>query len=225
MTAPVSRETRVPEPPLAARGLFGEALPRAIAFAELLCGPAVERGLLGPREAPRIWSRHLLNCGVVAGLPPAGATVADVGSGAGLPGILWAVQRPDLQLTLLEPSLRRSNFLREAVQALALGNVDVLRTRAEQLPSSCTYRVVAARAVAPLERLAQWCLPLLQPGGELIALKGATAASELRAARPALNRLGATSGSVSTYGEGIVSPPTTVVRVRVVAPGERRRSR
>lgn len=225
MTAPVSRETGVPEPPFTARSLFGDALPQAIALAGLLCGPAVDRGLLGPREAGRIWSRHLLNCGVIAPVLSERATVADVGSGAGLPGLVWALQRPDLRLTLIEPNLRRSDFLLEAVQALNLRNVEVVRARAEELSDAGTFDVVAARAVAPLGRLARWCLPLVAPGGELIALKGASAAAELAAARPTLARLGATTAAVCTYGEGIVSPPTTAVRVRVAGPGERRRGR
>lgn len=225
MSAPVSRETEVPEPPSSARSLFGDALPQAIGLARLLCGPAVDRGLLGPREAGRIWSRHLLNCGVIAPVLSEQATVADVGSGAGLPGLVWALQRPDVRFTLIEPNLRRFDFLHEAVQALDLRNVELVRARAEDLPDSCIFGVVAARAVAPLERLARWCLPLVAPGGELIALKGASAAAELAAARPTLARLGATTAAVCTYGEGIVCPPTTAVRVHVTSVGERRRSR
>jgi len=210
MTGGVSRET----PPQAAR-VFGPALERVVRFADILATDGRERGLLGPRETERLWQRHLLNCGVVAPALPAAARVADVGTGAGLPGVVWALARPDLSVTLIEPSLRRSTFLHEVTAALHLDNVTVMRSRAEDLHGQATFGVVTARAVAPLERLLRWCLPLVEPGGELIALKGSSAPVELAAARPLLHQMRATSAAVTTYGEGVVDPVTRAVHVRM----------
>lgn len=222
MTTRVSRETEAI--PAAARTLFAAALPQATALAALLSGPGAQRGLVGPREDERLWSRHLLNCGVVAAHLPPRSTVADVGSGAGLPGVVWALLRPDVKLTLIEPSLRRSAFLHEVVQALSLPNVEVVRARAEGLHGTRSFDVVTARGVAPLPRLLPWCLPLLAPGGELIALKGASAAAELAAVRPSLSEMGATIAVIKTYGEGMVRTPTTAVHVRVAGERTGRRS-
>jgi 16S rRNA (guanine527-N7)-methyltransferase len=211
----VSRETAVPDPPEAARALFGDRLDVVVAYVGLLATDGVVRGLIGPREVPRLWDRHILNCAAVAELIPAGALVDDVGSGAGLPGIVLAVQRPDLQIALVEPLLRRTVFLAEAVEQLGLTNVTVVRQRAEERAASQPQRdVVTARAVAPLERLAGWCLPLLKPGGVLLALKGSSAADELREASGSLRKLGGVGGEVVTVGVGLVDPPTTVIRVQ-----------
>jgi 16S rRNA (guanine527-N7)-methyltransferase len=172
-------------------------------YAAWLAGAGVERGLLGPREADRLWDRHLLNCAVVGVLLAPGDRVVDVGSGAGLPGIPLALARPDCTVVLLEPLARRAAFLDEVVADLGLApRVTVVRGRAED--HAGTYDVVTARAVAPLERLAGWCLPLLRPGGRLLAIKGARAAAEVAAA-PALR------ARVEQVGAGIVDPPTTVV--------------
>lgn len=171
------------------------------------------RGLLGPREVPRIWDRHVLNCAVLTQLLPGGTRVCDIGSGAGLPGLVLAIARPDLSVVLLEPLLRRYDFLVETVEALSLTNVTVRRARAEDLHGELAVPVVTARAVASLDRLAAWALPLLAPGGQLLALKGASAESELRGAAPTLRRLGAVNWSLETVGSGVVTPPTTVVRV------------
>jgi 16S rRNA (guanine527-N7)-methyltransferase len=210
--SPVSRETTA----LAAR-VFGTALPLAERYAALLVGPGVERGLLGPREAERVWERHLLNCAVVAPALPSQARVADVGSGAGLPGLVLALVRDDLRVHLVEPLQRRSDFLHEAVTALGLANVVVHRARAEELAGELDVDVVTARAVAPLDRLAGWCLPLLPAGGTLLALKGVRAAEELAQAEPVLRRLGAAEWSVEQYRLDELSEPTTVVRVAVPA--------
>lgn len=203
----------VPPPPSAAVDLFGARLPSAVAYARLLAGPGVQRGLLGPREVPRLWDRHILNCAAVAPGLPEGARVADLGSGAGLPGLVVAIARPDLRVTLIEPLLRRATFLSEAVAALGLGNVVVLRARAEEPAAGGGYDVVLARAVAPLDRLARWALPLLRPGGTLLALKGSTAADELEAAAPALAALGATGWRLGVRGLPGLEPPPTVVEV------------
>lgn len=178
-------------------------------YADLLAGPGVDHGLIGPREVPRLWDRHLTNCGVVLPRVPANASVADVGSGAGLPGLVWAIGRPDLRVTLIEPLLRRTRFLDDAVAALGLSNVQVVRARAEEVEQ--TFDVVTARAVAPLEKLARWCLPLVRSGGALLALKGRTAEEEVASARRVLGRLGATDVRVATYGD--LEIPTTVVEV------------
>jgi 16S rRNA (guanine527-N7)-methyltransferase len=168
---------------------------------------------MGPREAPRVWQRHILNCAVISPAFAASQTVCDLGSGAGLPGIVLAVARPDLHLTLLEPLLRRATFLDEVVSSLALDNVVVRRGRAEELTRTDVFDVVTARAVAPLEKLARWALPLLGAGGELIAIKGRAATDEIAAARLGLAALGAGRVQVETYGRGIVDPETTVVRI------------
>jgi len=196
-----------------AREVFGEALPVAERYAAFLADAGVERGLIGPREVDRLWERHLINCAVVAEVIPADARVVDVGSGAGLPGIVLAIVRPDLRITLLEPLLRRTTFLNECVDMLNLPNVDVHRARAEDVADEYSVDVVTARAVAPLERLAAWALPLLRPGGELLALKGERAATELDEAAPVLERFGARTAELLQVGQGMVDPPTTLVRV------------
>lgn len=188
-------------------------------YAELLSTAGVERGLIGPREVPRLWDRHLLNCAVAVPLVPEGASVIDVGSGAGLPGIVWGIVRPDITVTCLEPLQRRATFLEEAVTELGLvGRVQVVRARAEDIVrgrgpvTSLRARIVTARAVAPLDRLAGWTVPLVQPGGELLALKGRSASEEVEASRTVLEKLGVVSVEIVECGEGVVEPPTTVVR-------------
>lgn len=202
--------------PHAAEAVFGERLPDAVRYAELLADVGVKRGLIGPREVPRLWERHLLNCAVLSEAVPEGLTVCDVGSGAGLPGIPLALVRPDLRITLLEPLLRRTTFLQEVVELLGLEHVTVVRGRAEEVLGTLSpVHVVTARAVAPLDRLAGWGVPLLRPYGEMLALKGDTAEEELKGARAALSKLGVVESSVLHVGEGLVDPLATVVRVEV----------
>jgi 16S rRNA (guanine527-N7)-methyltransferase len=189
-------------------------------YAEILATRGVERGLLGPREVPRLWPRHLANCAVVAMEEreriPEGCHVADVGSGAGLPGLVWALVRPDLRITLIEPLLRRASFLSEVVDELGLATrVEVVRTRAEDLAG--TYEVVTARAVARLPQLLQWTLPLTAPNGWLVALKGSGAAAEVADARAVLLQLHAGRVEVRTYGVQILVEPTTAVLVERLA--------
>ena len=211
----VSRETAGPPPALPA--WLEPAGPDLAAFAELLAHEGVTRGLIGPREVPRLWSRHLLNCAVVVDptldLVPGGSRVADVGSGAGLPGLVWAIVRPDLRVVLIEPLLRRSTFLAEAVAELGLGErVEVWRGRAEDAASDLAPAdVVTARAVAPLDRLLGWTAPLLRPGGVLVALKGSSAQEEIDGAAAAAAATGMTGLHVREVGAGIVDPPTTLV--------------
>ena len=201
----VSRET--------AALVFGAALGQAERYAELLATEGVTRGLLGPREADRLWSRHLLNSAVVAEGCPADGLVADIGSGAGLPGIPVALVRPTLRVRLVEPLLRRATFLAEVVADLGLANVEVVRARAEE--SRWTADAITARAVAPLARLVPWCLPLVAPGGSLLAVKGDRAEAELAEADGLLRRSGVVSWAVEEYGRGLVEPPVRVVRIRV----------
>ncbi len=206
----------LPPAPEQARTIFGDRYADAVRYAELLADAGVGRGLIGPREVPRLWERHILNCAVLSDVVPENVAVCDVGSGAGLPGIPLALVRPDLRITLLEPLLRRTTFLEEAAELLGLDNVTVVRGRAEEMIGHLPpVEVVTARAVAPLDRLAGWGLPLLRPHGEMLALKGDTAEEELKAARAALDRLGAVRSSVVLAGVGMVDPPSTVVRVSV----------
>ncbi|GII63349.1 ribosomal RNA small subunit methyltransferase G [Sphaerisporangium krabiense] len=210
----MAESDELPDAPAVAREVFtGEAWPRAQAFAEMLAGPGVVRGLLGPREIPRVWDRHLLNCAVVAEAVPQAAHLVDIGSGAGLPGLVLAIVRPDVHVTLLEPLLRRTTFLEECVEGLKLDNVEVLRGRAEELAGKRTFDVASARAVAPLDRLLSWSMPLLRPGGLLLAMKGERAAEELDAATQQLRSYGAETAELVTVGRGKVDPPATLVRV------------
>lgn len=198
-----------------AKRVFGDHYPKAVAFTEMLAEQGVERGLIGPREVDRLWERHVLNSAVVAELFPTGSRVVDVGSGAGLPGIPLAIARPDLDLTLLEPMARRVAWLTEVVEALGL-NVDVVRGRAEEGPVRERLSgsdAVTARAVAPLERLARWCLPLLRPGGRLVALKGESAAEEIERDAEAVRRAGGVRPAVTVCGGDVLEVPTTVVLV------------
>jgi 16S rRNA (guanine527-N7)-methyltransferase len=210
---------------LAAR-LFGERLSLAVTYARMLATDGVVRGLIGPREVPRLWDRHLLNCAVLIELLPSGASVVDIGSGAGLPGIVLAVARPDLAVILVEPMARRTAFLTEAVTVLELVNVTVIRARAEECAGDVSPAdVVTARAVAPLDRLATWCLPFVTPGGRLLALKGASAAEEVVIHREAVERLGGAPPVVREVGRGLVVPPAIVIEVvreRVITSTERR---
>ncbi|ESP98831.1 16S rRNA (guanine(527)-N(7))-methyltransferase RsmG [Streptomyces sp. CHA1] len=212
----MTEAAELPEAPAVAREVFGERFPDAVRYAELLADAGVRRGLIGPREVPRLWERHLLNCAVLSEAIDEGVSVCDVGSGAGLPGIPLALVRPDLNITLLEPLLRRTTFLTEVVELLGLDHVTVVRGRAEEVLGKLPpVHVVTARAVAPLERLAGWGVPLLRPYGEMLALKGDTAEEEVKSASAALSKLGAVSTSVVQVGEGIVAPLSTVVRVEV----------
>lgn len=204
----------------AAAEVFGSALVRAERFAELLTEHGVERGLIGPREVDRLWERHLLNSAVIGERIPDGLRVVDVGSGAGLPGIPLAIARPDLEITLIEPMARRVDWLTEVVAELEL-DVRVLRGRAEEKTIRSeigTVDVATARAVAPLGRLAGWCLPLLREGGMMLALKGASARDEIDRDAAAITRAGGGTPTVSECGVGLVEVPTTVVIVERIRP-------
>ncbi len=208
--------------------VFGDRVPEAQRYVDLLAVAGTARGLIGPREGERLWERHVMDCAALARWCPADGHVIDVGSGAGLPGVVLALARPDLSLTLVEPMQRRVTWLTEVVDDLGIAagrttdgvparGVRVVRARAEDC--GVTAGTVTARAVAPLDRLAGWCLPLVEPGGQLLAMKGRSAPEELAAALPRLRRLRAASWEVVTAeppaagGDRLVA--TTVVRVTV----------
>ncbi|MCW2816416.1 MAG: rRNA m(7)G-527 methyltransferase [Nocardioides sp.] len=194
-----------------------ERLPLAEAYAEHLASAGVVRGLIGPRETPRLWDRHLLNSAVLAQVVPDGASVADVGSGAGLPGIPLAIARPDLRVVLIEPLLRRATFLTEVVDALGLDNVEVLRGRAEELHRSADlapgFDVVTSRAVAGLGQLVDWCMPLVHAHGVLLGLKGSSVRDELDGARRTLTSWGCSEPEVVELGADLLTESTFAVRI------------
>ncbi|HEU0191257.1 MAG TPA: 16S rRNA (guanine(527)-N(7))-methyltransferase RsmG [Mycobacterium sp.] len=209
----VAEASSAGEPPAAAAEVFGERLPLACRYAEKLAGAAVERGLLGPREVPRIWDRHLINSAVVGELLGHGDKIADVGSGAGLPGLALAIARPDLRVVLIEPLLRRSEFLRETVADLGL-TAEVVRGRAEEAAVRSAVSdmdAVVSRAVASLDKLTRWSLPLLRPGGCMLAIKGERAPAEVGEHRRVMIALGADDVRVVRCGVNYLSPPATVV--------------
>jgi 16S rRNA (guanine527-N7)-methyltransferase len=211
LNAPASATDGCQPEPDSVAAVFGSAADSARLFARILATRGMEEGLLGPREVPRLWDRHLLNCAVVAELIDERCrTLVDFGSGAGLPGIVLAMVLPDLQVTLLEPMERRCRFLSECVAELGLANASVRRGRAED--TEMRADVATARAVAPLGRLAELATSLVLPGGMVLAIKGRTAADELKNARPALRRVGARGAEVVRAGQGKVVPATTVVR-------------
>lgn len=216
MNDSVSRET--PPAPEAAVGVFSVRLAMAERYADLLAGEGVVRGLIGPREVPRLWERHLVNCALLGEAIDQDLDVCDIGSGAGLPGIVLALSRPDLRLTLVEPLLRRVTFLQEVVRELELPNVEVIRSRAEELHGKRDFSVVTSRAVAPLDRLLAWSMPLVQQGGELIAMKGSSVHEEIKQAEASLKKYGAGVVLVEEFGADLVDRPTTVIRVEATAP-------
>jgi 16S rRNA (guanine527-N7)-methyltransferase len=207
----VSRET--PAVLESAQRVFSARLETAVRYAELLATEGTVRGLIGPREVPRLWERHILNCAALVDLIPQGADVCDVGSGAGLPGLVLAIARPDLRITLVEPLLRRTTFLSEVIGELALEGVEVIRGRADLLHGQHEFDVVTSRAVAPLGRLLQWSMPLVSSGGVAMAMKGSSAATEVVASRRVWRALGCTDPEVLEVPVPGSEEPTFVVRV------------
>ncbi|MGB8379676.1 MAG: 16S rRNA (guanine(527)-N(7))-methyltransferase RsmG [Dermatophilaceae bacterium] len=205
----------VPATPAIAAHVFGPRIGVAEEYARLLAGTGIDHGLLGPRERPRVWERHILNCAVIAHGFTSEADVLDVGSGAGLPGVVLAIARPDLHVTLVEPLQRRTSWLQRTISDLRLENVSLRRGRAESLWGDVRGRYVTARAVARLSTVSMWCLPLLEPGGSLLVMKGATAEAELAVDRPEIECLGGRRMRVEAYGIGLVDPPSLVVRIEV----------
>lgn len=210
-TAP--SESELESEPAAAGAVFGAALPAARRFVDLLAGPGTVRGLIGPRESGRLWTRHVLNCAVAAAVIPTGARVVDVGSGAGLPGIPMALARSDLRIDLVETLLRRTVFLDDVVADLGLTNrCRVMRGRAEDAVARVGGAdAVTARAVAPLAKLAAWTAPLLRDDGLFVALKGTSAPEEIERDRAACAAVGIIDLSVRLVGGDLLAEPTTLV--------------
>jgi 16S rRNA (guanine527-N7)-methyltransferase len=201
--------------------LFGASLPTMLRYAELLAGPGVERGLIGPREVERLWERHLLNCGAVAELIGPELRVVDVGSGGGLPGLVLAIARPDLRYDVAGAAAAADRLSLRMRGELELRNVEVRRGRAEEWAGRVNADLVTARAVAPLEKLIGWCLPLLAPKGRMLALKGEAAAAELDRVAPSLSALGAVDWGVVSVGAELGDAATRVVRIDLGAKGYR----
>ncbi len=197
----------------ALRDWFGDHYAAVDAYRAMLAGEGVRRGLIGPREVDRLWERHVLNSAAVAPFLPESGSLVDIGSGAGLPGVVLAAMRPDLDVVLLEPMARRTTWLTEVLEATGI-RAEVVRGRAEELHGRRTFDAATARAVAPMDRLAGWALPLLRPGGELLALKGRSAQEELDAAGDTLHRLGGSAGEVLDAPTLPGVDATVVVRVR-----------
>lgn len=203
--------------PPAAAEIFGDNLEKAIAYHESLATDGSVRGFIGPREVPRLWDRHILNCGVIGEAMDEGISVADIGSGAGLPGIPLAIARPDLNITLIEPLLKRSVYLNEVKEALNLDNVTVIRGRAEEKvvrKQVGLVDIVTSRAVAPLDKLATWSLPLVKIGGRMVAMKGSSVEEEIERDAKEIRKAGGTDIKVYTVGEALLSEPTTLISIR-----------
>lgn len=197
--------------PESANAIFGPQIEKARAFAQKLANDSDDLGLLGPRELDKLWSRHILNSAVVTETVKAGDLVADVGSGAGLPGIPMAIALPEAHFILIEPMERRSNWMLEVIEDLGLNNVEVRRARAEEV-LDLTFDIVTARAVAALDKLLRLTVHLLKPGGSLIALKGSKAAEEIEAAKRLQKKLGIASFEIQICGEKFLAEPTSVVK-------------
>ena len=200
--------------PDTAEGVFGSQIGLARQYAQKLANDSDELGLLGPRELDKIWSRHILNSAVVAELIKPGDLVADVGSGAGLPGIPMAIAAPESNFVLIEPMERRASWLQEMVGELDLENVEVIRARAEEVEGG-EFDVVTARAVAALDKLLRLCVPLLKPGGKVIALKGSKAPEEILEAQKLKKKLKIESFEIVVCGENFLAEPTSVVETRL----------
>lgn len=194
-----------------AKEIFGDRLDLAVAYHDSLATTAAERGFIGPKEVERLWERHILNCAVVGEAFAPDLKVADIGSGAGLPGIPLAIARPDLQITLIEPLLKRSVYLGEVKEALNLDNVTVVRGRAEEQKKG-QFDAVTSRAVAPLGKLAGWSLPLVKHGGQMVALKGASVSEELERDRKEVTKAGGGDVEIFTVGAALAEP-TTLIRI------------
>ena len=195
----------------AAETLFAEQLPAAQRYVQHLCTTGITHGLLGPREVPRMWSRHVLNSAVLAPELPSGGTVADVGAGAGLPGLALALARPDVDFTLIEPMERRVDWLDTVIRDLDLSNVQVIRSRAEDVSDEVMADVVTARAVSALKKLIPLTAPLLAEDGQLMLLKGRSARDEINAAAKQIKRARLSDPTVRLLGEGLLDELTTVV--------------
>lgn len=202
-----------PRPAYAAE-LFGDRLDLVDRYAEHLATTGVEWGLIGPRELPRLWSRHILNCAVAAELLVPGDVVGDIGSGAGLPGLTWALARPDTTIVLIEVMERRVEWLRMVVEDLGLENVRIVRARVEELVDEEIFTVVTARAVKAMTTLIEWAVPILGPGGRILAIKGASVQGELDKAARIIRKRRLGSPVLHSLGGDRMETPTTVVELR-----------
>jgi len=202
------------EPPVAAT-IFGSRINLARKYAAALVRDGDELGLLGPREMPKLWTRHILNSAVVGEVLEEGQKVADIGSGAGLPGIPLAIACPNIEFVLIEPMERRSSWLQQLVTDIGLTNVRVLRARAEEVLEN-DFDVVTARAVSALPKLLRMTVPLVRPGGEVVALKGSRAEVEIEESKPLMKKLKLKSFEIVMTGENLLAEPTRVVRTRLV---------
>lgn len=211
----MSDDTGVESEPAVAETIFGDRIDLARQFTTALVAHGEERGLIGPQELPRIWTRHVLNCAVAAPLFPVDGRVGDVGSGGGLPGIVLAVARPDIRWELIEPMERRVTWLTEQVDALGLENVTVHRARAEEAAVEGMLDAVTARAVSALRTLIPWTAPLVRDGGELILLKGRSVENEIDAAQKVLRKHRVGEPRVEVLGEGLLDEETRVFRATV----------
>jgi 16S rRNA (guanine527-N7)-methyltransferase len=211
--------TELPAIPEVGRSLFHvKQLPLIEQYASLLATDGVVRGMIGPREVPRLWDRHILNCALMADLLPADSTLADIGTGAGLPGLVLAIARPDVAVTLIEPLLRRTTFLTEVVEALHLHNVEVVRGRADDVHGKAVFDVVTSRAVAPLPRLLTWSMPLVAQDGKLLALKGSNVTDELAEVQEELRRAHCADPVVHSIGGHDGLSTTHVLQVAWAGP-------
>jgi 16S rRNA (guanine527-N7)-methyltransferase len=209
------RPVAAPDVPTTAAVVFGPHLAQAQRFAAILADTGVSHGLIGPREVPILWDRHILNCAVAHEAFPEGVAVVDVGSGAGLPGLALAIVRPDLHLHLVEPMLRRTTWLSTTIETLGLANCTVHRGRAEEFHDVLSLPYATARAVARIDKLARWTFPLLADGGTLVALKGGSASEELAAEEKVLRKLGMVTSRVVTYGVDLLPVATTTLQLTV----------
>lgn len=208
----------------AVESLFAARLPLAQQYHDFLAGPGVERGVIGPREVDRLWERHILNSAAIEAAIEQSASVVDVGSGGGLPGIPLAIARPDLTVTLVEPMMRRTDFLEEFQQESGL-SIKIVRGRADDanvLKDAGGADIATSRAVAPLLKLLRWSLPLVRPGGEVIAIKGSSVHDEIARDAKGFKKLGVVDVTVEQCGADILETPTTVVRIRKASRQRRR---
>ena len=201
--------------PAAAATLFGDRVDVARSFTNELARRGEELGLIGPLELPRLWTRHILNSAVLAPLLEARGRVADVGSGAGLPGLVLAIARPDVHLTLIEPMERRVDWLTSEAERLGLDNVTVVRARAEDVADDIVVDQVTARAVSALSKLIPLTVPLVRSGGQLVLMKGARVDEEIEKARKVILRKRLTDVEVLELGDGVVEETTRVFRATV----------
>ena len=207
-------ETEYVGPGQAERDFFGDAFAAVDHYATMLCDEGELRGLIGPRELPRLWSRHLVNCGLATQFLPSRGIVGDIGSGAGFPGIVMACMRPDLEFVLIDPMERRCEWLTDVITEVGLDNVQIARARAEELHKTASFDVVTSRAVASMPKLLRFCAPLVVRKGRIVALKGKQAVAEVDSARNLFKRYKFNSVKVHEVASPVDDEVTRVVVAR-----------